>query len=233
MSSIYRWGGLPDGIPGIPGRIPERVGPPTSLVWTPAEESPFGLAGVDCRLYTQVAIAATSNLEDAETFGRLREDDGWLECDLNALPASPCRLVYPDCALPEEGFLYRAAQMEDKFDLVRFGDVIFMRSSWTGEPWLAGAVRDEGGALVLERVWGGEEEEGPDPPLRVRQFDYLLKSHALGWWCPHPLPRRLDPDDPAEIGSYSFVLYGRRAYFGSFEDTTRFARSLDGCSVFG
>lgn len=233
MTSLYRWGGMPDTITGLPGRIPERVGPPSSLVWTSAADSPFGIAGVDCRMHTQAAICATSELETAETFGRLRDDDWQPELDPDALPSTACRLVYPGWPRRDEGFWYRAVQMEDKFDVLRRGDHVFVRSSWTGNLWLVGALRDEGDALVVERVWGGDEGDVPEPALRVRQLDYILKSHALGWWCPHPLPGHLGPDDPAAIGSYSFVLYGRRAYFGSLDDTTAFARSLDGRAVFG
>jgi len=231
MTDLYRWGGPPAGIPGFAGRIPELVGPPASLTWTAAEASPFGLAGVDCRKHSQAAICATSEVEVAETFGRLRDDDWRPELDPGALPASPCRLVYPDWPRRDEGFWYRATQMEDKFDVLRRGAHAFVRSSWTGELWLVGAVRDGDGALVVERVWGGDDGGSPESPLRARQLDFVLKSHVLGWWCPHPLPDRLLPGDPAAIGSYSFVLYGRRAYFASFEDTTGFARSLDGRAV--
>lgn len=232
MTSLYRWGGMPGTIPGFAGRIPGLLGPPTSLKWSPADESPFGLAGVDCRMHSQAAICATSELEVAETFGRLRDDDWAPDPDPGAGDGSACHLVYPAWPHPYEGSWYRAGQMEDKFDVLRRGDLVFVRSSWTGVLWLTAAVHLEGDTLTVDRVWGGDEDGSPGSPLRVRQLDFVLKSHALGWWCPHPLPADLDPGDPAKIGTYSFVLYGRRAYFGSFEDTTAFARSLDGRALF-
>lgn len=231
MTSLYRWGGPPSGIPGFAGRIPAIVGPPTSLTWTPADASPFGLAGVDCRMHTQAAICATSDPEVAETFGRLRDDDWRPTLDRDAAH-SACRLAYADWPLRDEGFWYRARQMEDKFDVLHRGDHVFVRSSWTGVLWLTGSVRFEGDALIVEHVWGGDEGGTPRSPLRVRQLDFIPKSHALGWWCPHPLPAHLDASDPAAIGTYSFVIYGRRGYFGSFGDTTTFMRSLDDRAMF-
>lgn len=231
MTSLYRWGGAPTKIPGFAGRIPAIVGPPTSLTWTRAEDSPFGLAGVDCRMHTQAAICATSEQEVAETFGRLRDDEWRPELDPDAAH-SACRLAYSDWPLRDEGFWYRATQMEDKFDVLHRRDHVFVRSSWTGTLWLAGAVRFVGDALIVERVWGGDDGGTADSPLRARQLDFILKSHALGWWCPHPLPPHLDANDPAAIGTYSFVIYGRRGYFGSFDDTTTFARSLDDRALF-
>ncbi len=163
MTSLYRWGGMPDTITGLPGRIPERVGPPSSLVWTSAADSPFGIAGVDCRMHTQAAICATSELETAETFGRLRDDDWQPELDPDALPSTACRLVYPGWPRRDEGFWYRAVQMEDKFDVLRRGAKRYTAARKT-DGWAKSAVF--GKAFRLTRTAGPEEH--PEFTLEVR-----------------------------------------------------------------
>jgi hypothetical protein len=59
-----------------------------------------------------------------------------------------------------------------------------------------------------------------DPALAVRMVDFLMKTHLYRKECSHPFPQGI-PDDKKTLALYSFSEYGRWAFYGSFEDTTR------------
>jgi hypothetical protein len=215
---LYRWG-VPN--PGMPGRIPSTVGPATSCKWVEAADNPFQVRLLDCRPYTQAAVCVTSDEDEARRFGALRAGDG--SEHRGRLPDRateyPCRLEFPSWDRAAEGPLFLADEMEDKWDLFRYDDRLYFADSWTGRLRLVAETVRGDQTVVVVRVFGPESSAPLSPPLAVRQADYLLKSHAFNAMCPHTVPPDVPPE-PGQVATYSFVTYGRRAYFASYEDTT-------------
>ena len=57
------------------------------------------------------------------------------------------------------------------------------------------------------------------PPFAVKQVDFLVKSHVLDRWCPHPIPPGLGTDAEA-IAQDAWLTHGRRGLFATDADTT-------------
>ena len=119
-----------------------------------------------------------------------------------------------------DGPLFVARQMEDKWDVYLYDGHLYFARSWTGDLVYRAAVEFRGDEAVVTGVEVGRARAGDDPGLAVRAVDFLLKSHVHGREAPHPLPRGL-PEDTRALAVYSFGEYGRWAWYGSFEDTTR------------
>jgi hypothetical protein len=140
--------------------------------------------------------------------GQLPDDAMCLECAMTYELAGPL----------EEGVVFRATEMEDKWDIFRQGDRILFCRSWTGQLALLAEIGHDGSSLAIHRVWATSKMDHDDPELPVRQVDYLIRSHALGRMVPHPLPSGL-PRRAQDVGDYSFAIFGRKCGFGSFENT--------------
>src|SRR5205085_2872653 len=130
----------------------------------------------------------------------------------------PCRLEYPGWDAAAEGPLFRADEMEDKWDVFHYDGRLYFADSWTGRLRLVAETERAGDAVVVVRVFGPDSPPPMNPPLAVQQADYLLKSHVFNAMIPHPVPPDVPPE-PGQVATYSFVTYGRRAYFASYDDT--------------
>jgi len=102
--------------------------------WVPAGANPFGVDIVDCRPITHDVVAFTSDQEIADSFLRLRESDGREHVPLEAAQAltTDCYLVYPPATGADDGPLFKAAQMEDKWDIYLYRPYLYSARSWTG-----------------------------------------------------------------------------------------------------
>jgi hypothetical protein len=215
-TKLYRWGGMEL---LHPERSPERVGPGLAR-W--ATDSPFGVPGVDCRPRSYGALSATSDPLVVERFVALREASG--EAYEGCLPEKAtrrdCRLVYPELRSDGQGILFVPQVFEDRWVIYQRGSSLYLVSSFSGAlEWVAEA-EPQAPSLTLTAVWAAPAE-GPDtqPPFAVQQVDFLVKSHVLDRWVPHPVPRELGTDAEA-IAQEAWLSYGRRGLFATDADTT-------------
>lgn len=197
---------------------PAGAGP--ALVWIEAGRNPYGVRLLDCRPFTWTAKAKAPDPKAVERFLRLRFSRG--EQLRQRSPASAleiaCRLDYPLDGDLSDGPLFRAQELEDKWDVFRYGDQIDFARSWTGDLVHRARVTTDTGRLVVTAVSSDPAAVDGDGRLAVRQVDYLLKSHLFGRVTPHPLPAGF-PVEPQPIALYSFGAYGRRCAFATFADT--------------
>ena len=191
--------------------------------WLAADhpENGFGIGGFDCTAYVRSRIAMTADPRVAPSFADARtstgaEHTGHLPDGAVALA---CVLTYELATPVEAGSVYRAAAMEDKWDIFHQDNRLVFCRSWTGLLALVAEVRQDGSTLAVQRVWAALDLVHGDASLAVRQVDYLIRSHVLGHTAPHPLPGSL-PTEPQGVGDYSFGIFGRNCCFGSFEDTS-------------
>jgi len=200
--------------------------------WVPAAENPFGVDILDCSAFAQSTVATTSSAEVAARFSQLREDTG--EHCRGKEPAlaftTEYHLEYPS-AVHQDGPIFTANQMEDKWDIYLFdGDFYFARS-WTGDLVFKARVTFDHLSAKVTKISGQRESSTFRDPVAV--VDFLVKSHVYGLVAPHPLPNTPETQ-PSHLASWSFARYGRRGLFGTKSDVTHLmiVRGEDGrCSL--
>ena len=86
--------------------------------WIPANECTFGIEVFDCGEFCQNMASMTSDPDVAAKFVGLRSSNG--EEYRGQLPSNPlaiaCQLSYPFSGEANDGPLFKAEEMEDKWD---------------------------------------------------------------------------------------------------------------------
>jgi hypothetical protein len=186
--------------------------------FVPATENAHGVDLWDCAVFTHSTISTTSDPSIASQFVRLRGSLGGEYKSQRPASASvmDCTLAYPVTQSFVDGPLFKASEMEDKWDIYYFEPHIYFVRSWTGHLIYRATARFEGQRMIITRIEcaGGHESESGR-----RTIDYLVKSHVLGGTALHPLPYDL-PADPTRVASASFASFGRRCAHGTYVDTT-------------
>lgn len=208
--------------PQAPGETPHA-----HVAWIEAEQSRFGVRVLDCREFCHTMVSMTADPKLAFRFAELRLSTG--EEHRGKMPAhAMCvasLLTYPLTGKPGEGVLFRASEMEDKWDIYYLNGWFYFARSWGGEIVFRAEVKFTGTQAIVSMV-EADAKLSADPQLAVRQVDFLIKNHLLGMEVAHPLPAGF-PDDPMQIAVYSHNWYGRHAAFAAYEDTTLFGRKFD------
>ena len=196
----------------------------SQLAWLEADQNPFGLRVLDCRPFSTTMISATKDAAIAARFNQLRSSRGEEHRGQHPEDAilAHCDLSYPFNGESRDGPLFTAGQMEDKWDIHLYDSQLYFARSWTGEMVLRAAIEFKEKAAVITRVEANRAKVMDDPAHAVRIVDFLMKTHLYRREAPHPLPPCL-PDDKKLLALYSFSEYGRRALYGSFEDTAAVA----------
>lgn len=203
--------------------------------WLSADQkdNPFTIDGYDCLSLVNSMVTATSDEAIARSFVGLRESAG-LEY-VGQLPAEAIE-VSPDLAYPlkggvTEGPVFKASQMEEKWDVYLYGQRLYFCRSWTGtlvyvaefvisdsSPEQFPTSPQANSALQVSRLWVAGNSASTAKEFVIRQADYLIRRFLFQRRVPHPLPPDL-PRDPETVGAYSFSQYGNMCCFGSFADT--------------
>ena len=189
--------------------------------WIPAAQSKFGIDVFDCSEFCQSMTSMTSDQDVVARFVPLRSSIG--EEYRGTLPPSPvtidCNLAYAFSGEPQDGALFKAELMEDKWDIYLYDRCLYFARSWTGQLNYVAAVNFKQGESRIRSVSVGSECN-PDSQFTVGSVDYLIKSHIYQLLVPHPVPPQI-PRDPKSVTMFSFSQFGRRACFGTYEDTTK------------
>jgi hypothetical protein len=192
------------------------------VVWLTPPHSPFGVPVLDCRPFCTTMVSFTQDQRIAETYLRNRQSTG--EDHRGREPASPMflavRLAYPVRASFADGPIFRAAAMEEKWDVYRHGPQLLMARSWTGELSFIVDGHFSGPEWTVAGMMADSRVAENDPALAVGIVDYLIKSHILGGDNPHPLPASMRGADDRQLAMWSFQQFGRRGRFATFADTT-------------
>jgi hypothetical protein len=183
-----------------------------------AQDSPFGVEIWDCSAFTQSMISATANPDLAASFTSLRASNGteYREKTVANPQAHDCELRYEYHGAVQDGVVFKAQEMEDKWDIYLYRPCLYFTRSWSGQLEYRATLSFEPAAVRVTEV---ESPSGQDPEFARRVVDYLIRSHLLGLTVPHPLPASLPPA-AEQIAAYSFSMYGRRCWFGCYSDTS-------------
>jgi hypothetical protein len=194
----------------------------SQLSWLGPDQNPFGLRVLDCRPFSTTMISVTKDPNIAARFSQLRKASG--EEHRGQHPedavAARCDLVYPFNGESRDGPLFVAQQMEDKWDIYLYDGHLYFTRSWTGEFVFRATIEFKEKEAVITQVEASRPKVMDDPIFSVRIVDFLMKTHLFRKEAPHPFPQGL-PEDKKALALYSFSEYGRWAYYGSFEDTTK------------
>lgn len=198
------------------------------VVWLTPEQNPFGARMLDCRLFCHTMSMVPGDPEIARRFVESRRSTG---AHLRKhSPANTQRIAYalrfplpkdfPELCDIDDGPVFLAETLEDKWDIFLFDGWFYFTNSWTGELMFRVGVKFANNAMdVFSVEMNGAHAD--DPEFALRQVDFLIKSHLLRMEVPHPLPAGF-PEDPSKIAIYSLNQYGRRAAFATYADTLPF-----------
>jgi hypothetical protein len=131
-----------------------------------------------------------------------------------------CELSYPFNGESRDGPLSLAQQMEDKWDIYLYDGHLYFARSWTGDLVFPATIDFKEEEAVITDVDASRAQVMDDPALAVRTVDFLMKTHLYRQEAPHPFPPGF-PEDKKALAVYPFSEYGRWAFYGTFEDTTK------------
>jgi hypothetical protein len=197
--------------------------------WLRGDASPFGTDVFDCRGFALTQFSSTGDPEIAERFMQRRENTG--SEYVNKLPGHSLRVevsleIELGSYVLKEGPLFKAEQMEDKWDIFHFGEFFYFTRSWTGDLIHVAHARERGGKLLVDDiVTTADQYDKRDGTFFVREVLFLLLNHVLGRPSPHPVPSYRAKDDES-ILLFSFSEFGRRGLYG-----TTSVSLPPGCSV--
>jgi hypothetical protein len=194
--------------------------PPPQTRWLKPSENPWGVVVLDCRAVTQRTSSVTSAPEVAQRYMALRAATGEEHC--GALPENSariaCALSYPAPASPlSDGPLFKSAAMEEKWDVYLHQHRVYVARSWSGMLAYVADIVIGADRLVIDALTYSSSLD-TEPVHAVRTLDFLIRSHVFHTIVPHPLPH--GPElNPQRLAALSFTLFGRRCWFGTFDDT--------------
>lgn len=202
---------------------PPSRGPLEGVRWLPSDENPFGVDVLDCRSFSQRMLAFTDDPQVAENFTALRvsKGDQYRGCTPHDSRLCTCDLRYPPSdGETREGPIFKAKEMEDKWDIYLYDGHLYFVRSWTGSLEYRAQIVFHPEAAHVVAVEAPKALVESDASYPVAVVDYLIRSHIGRMQIPHPLPRPMG-QDPQELALFSFSQYGRHGLFGTYADTTR------------
>lgn len=193
----------------------EQDDPAVFFRWFRPEENPFGILLLDIRPFTRTMVSFTKDPAIAESFANERDSDGsgLVEKLIDGSQTIPCSLSFDLPTPRENGPLFKADCMEDKWDIYHHDGKLLFARSWTGDLMLRCSVDPDAESLVITDIESqpGYFSEAPQHVL------FLVMSHFHGLDFPNMLPPNV-PRDPTEMAVASFSLFGRRAAYATFEN---------------
>lgn len=194
----------------------------SQLRWLEADENPFHMRVLDCRPFSTTMISTSKDPNIAARFTHLRSVRGEEHQGRHPEDALiiPCNLSYPYNGESRDSPLFVAQQMEDKWDIYLYDGHLYFARSWTGELAFRATIEFKEKEAVITEIEANRAKVMDDPALAVRMVDFLMKTHLFRKEAPHPFPQGI-PEENKTLALYSFSEYGRGAFYGSFEDTTK------------
>ena len=195
--------------------------PDTKSKWIAAADNEFGIDVLDCAAFSKSMISSSDDIRIAATFAHLRGSLGAEYRDKTPAnsKATLCDLTYPYDGKHADGALFKAPEMEFKWDIYIYDSKIYFTRSWTGDLIFVADVLFDTDRVRVRSITFGAERAG-DAAYAVSCVDFLVKSHIFRCMVPHPLPKDY-PNNPDQIAFFSFGQYGRFGTLASFGDTTR------------
>ncbi|WP_434352831.1 hypothetical protein VH441_06395 [Psychrobacter sp. HD31] len=189
--------------------------------WIKPKENPFKIAIFDCREYALKMTSTTQDPKIATNFLNLRESDGKEYIGKFPENATKCEVDFDfdtNGKQIQDGVVYQASKMEEKWDIYKYANFLFFVRSWTGDlVYFSNYIPTEKGFKVNLVVLNDSKIDPTDPFFEFKVVDFLIHSHILGYNVPHPIPRSLDKNNHENILAYSFSMFGNKGQYATYE----------------
>ena len=197
-------------------------------VWLGTEDNAFGVQILDCTAFIADVTAWSSDPTVAQQFASSRMRDGSeyiAQSPENALSLQS-NLSFPYNGKHEDGPVFLAQVMEEKWDMFLHGNKLYIAKSWTGKLTIVATCqffldRVEVTGIEVDQQMVDGQDDYPEQML-----DFLVKSHMSRWIVAHPLRKLWKGQSAEELASKSFSSFGRLGLFGTFENTIKLPRML-------
>jgi hypothetical protein len=195
------------------------------LVWLPAghPQNAFATEVLDCRSVALNFTSTTSDKSIAESFNRLRASNGRELIGRGPEDAIhvECTLSFPYSGERNDGPIFIAQEMEDKWDLLAYGNSLYVRRSWTGLLAYVARLEYSSNAVVVNQIDCDRNTAFNDPDLAVDQLHFIISTHLGRAIQPFPIPLDFPRTGAKAIALMGFGSYGRRAQFGAYLNRQR------------
>jgi hypothetical protein len=198
-------------------RQPKSLPAPSCEWLEVGPENPFNVRVLDVRPLTQTVTSMTENRDIAKSFVDLRQCDGsrLLKIEIEGVVRVPCELSLPFGNGLSEGPIFKASEMEDKWDIYVYDSVFYFARSWAGNLIYRAPFRFNDGVVRISAI-----ESSPGHVQKADQTVYfLLVSHVLGQSFPNPIPDETE-NDAEQIAWQSFASFGRKSICATYSDVT-------------
>jgi hypothetical protein len=189
--------------------------------WLKPNENPYKMEIFDCREYALNMNSTTQNSEIATKFLKLRKSDGKEYIGTFPENGAKCEvdLSYDTKGKQiDDGIVFKAQKMEEKWDIYKYANFLFFVRSWTGEMvYFSNYIPTEKGFNVNLIVLDDSKIDEADPFFEFKVVEFLIHSHILGYNLPHPIPKTIDRNNSESILGYSFSMFGNRGQFATYE----------------
>ena len=174
----------------------------------------------DVRWLTENAICSSKNPKILERFENIKNADADF---LKSLLKEPVNSTILDCnmnyAIPDSfnnGYLFKADSMEEKWDIVLLDSQIYFMRSWTGEvAFIANIDLDIHNIFSVTGIILNNNMV-KNKAIIIQEVDYLIHSHILNQKTPCPIPYNIENKFDA-IAQYSFSEFGKRALWATYD----------------
>jgi len=189
--------------------------------WIKSNENPYNIEVFDCREYALKMTSTTQDPRIATNFLNLRESDGKEYIGKFPENGAKCEVDLNFDTKGEQipdGVVYKASEMEEKWDIYKYANFLFFVRSWTGDlVYFSNYIPTEKGFKVNLIVLDDRKIDQEDPFFEFKVVEFLIHSHILGYNVPHPIPKSLDKSNHESILGYSFSIFGNKGQFATYE----------------
>jgi hypothetical protein len=189
-------------------------------IWIKGKDNPYNIDVFDCREYALNMISTTQNPDISTKFLELRKSDGkeyigkfpdnGAKCDVELSYNTKGKQL-------QDGIVFKAQRMEEKWDIYKYVNFLFFVRSWTGElVYFSNYIPTEKGFDVNLIVLDDSKIDPKEPFFEFKVVEFLIHSHILGLNVPHPIPKKIENKAESILG-YSFSMFGNRGQFATYE----------------
>lgn len=182
------------------------------------KDNPFQEEVLDCRAVALSFFSTTKDEAVARSFNNLRKSDG--SESRGKLPDQAiivdCELRFPYSGQHNDGPIFIAKAMEDKWDFYAYDNRLYVRRSWTGQLTHVAELEYSSDTVAIRRIHCEPNTVFNTHDFAVAQLHFLITTHMGRTLIPFPIL----PDFPRTAAKatalMAFTTYGRRAQFGRY-----------------
>ena len=190
------------------------------LVWLPVghAENPFQEEVLDCRAVALSFLSMTKDASVAENFNQLRNSSGSEVCGRfpDQAMAVDCELRFPFSGQHDDGPVFVARAMEDKWDFYTYDNRLYVRRSWTGQLTHVAELEYSSDAVIVRRIHCEPHTVFHEHEFAIAQLHFLITTHMGRTLIPFPILPDIPKAAAKATALMAFTMYGRRAQFGHY-----------------